>query len=74
MYLTLCHSLDCSPPGSSVYVIFSDKNTGMDCHFSPPGESSHPGMRSVSSMSPALQMGFLPAEPPGKPSELLNYF
>ena len=31
--LTLCDSLDCSPPGSSVYGIFPGKNTGVGCHF-----------------------------------------
>ena len=25
--------LNCSPPGSSVHGIFSEKNTGADCHF-----------------------------------------
>ena len=30
---TLCHPMDCSPPGSSVYGIFPGKNTGLGCHF-----------------------------------------
>ena len=30
--LTLCHLLDCSPPGSSVHGI-PGKNTGLGCHF-----------------------------------------
>ena len=31
--LTLCNSMDCSPPGSSVHGIFQAKNTGAGCHF-----------------------------------------
>ena len=31
--LTLCHPMDCSPPGSSVYGILQAKNTGVGCHF-----------------------------------------
>ena len=30
--LTLCDSLDCSPPGSSVHGDSPDKNTGVGCH------------------------------------------
>ena len=30
---TLCDSMDCSPPGSSVQGIFSGKNTEVGCHF-----------------------------------------
>ena len=30
--LTLCDSMDCSPPGSSVHGDFSGKNTGVGCH------------------------------------------
>ena len=30
---SLCDPMDCSPPGSSVHGIFSDKNTGVGCHF-----------------------------------------
>ena len=29
---TLCNTMDCSPPGSSVYGYSSGKNTGVDCH------------------------------------------
>ena len=31
--LTLCNSMDCSPPGSSIHGIFPGKNTRVDCHF-----------------------------------------
>ena len=30
--LTLCNSMDCSPPGSSVHGDCPDKNTGVGCH------------------------------------------
>ena len=29
---TLCDSMDCSPPGSSVHGIFQVRNTGVGCH------------------------------------------
>ena len=31
--LTLCDTMDCSLPGSSVHGIFPGKNTGVGCHF-----------------------------------------
>ena len=31
--LTLCNSVDYSPPGSSIHGIISVKNTGAGCHF-----------------------------------------
>ena len=46
--LTLCDSMDCSPPGSSVHGDSPDKNTGVDCHalfqgiF--PTQGSNPGL------------------------------
>ena len=30
--LTLCKSMDCSPPGSSVHEVSPGKNTGVGCH------------------------------------------
>ena len=30
--LTLCHPMDCSPPGSSVHGDSPGKNTGVGCH------------------------------------------
>ena len=35
--------------------------------FPPPGDLSDPGVEPVSPVSPALQAGFLPAEPSGNP-------
>ena len=34
---TLCHPMDCSPPGSSIHGIFQAKfsSTGVACHFLP---------------------------------------
>ena len=31
-HLTLCNSMDCSPPGSSVHGDSPGKNTGVGCH------------------------------------------
>ena len=33
LYLTLCNSMDYSPPGSSVHGNSPGKNTGVGCHF-----------------------------------------
>ena len=30
--LTLCNSMDCSPPGSSIHEDSPGKNTGVGCH------------------------------------------
>ena len=35
--LTLCNSMDCSPPGSSVHGDSPSKNTGVSCHALLPG-------------------------------------
>ena len=45
---------------------FSVKNTGVGCHFPPPGDLSNPGMESTSPVSPPLQADSLPTEPSGK--------
>ena len=41
---------------------------GLSCP--PPGNLPNPGIESV---SPALHVGSLPTEPPGKPPNLLNF-
>ena len=41
---------------------FSGKNTGMGCHFLPPGDLPDPGIEPASPMSPVLQGGSSPAE------------
>ena len=40
---------------------FSDKNTGVGCHFPPPRGLPNPGIKLRSSVSPALQVDTLPA-------------
>ena len=63
--LTLCNPKDCSPPGSSIHGDSPGKNTGEGCHARPPqGDLPNPG---TEPRSPALQVNFLPSEPPGKP-------
>ena len=62
---TLCDPMDCSPPGSSVFLLLQyspDKNTGMGCHFLLQGDLPHPG---IEPRSPALQADSLTSEPPG---------
>ena len=48
---------------------FSGKNTGVGCHFPPPGDLPDPGIKLA---SPALQAGCLPADPSGKPLSLVQ--
>ena len=59
---TICDPMDYSLPGSSVHGDSPGKNTEIGCP--PPGDLSNPG---VELRSPALQIDFLPSEPPGKP-------
>ena len=49
---------------------FSGKNTGMGCHFPPPGDCTNPGIKPMSPVSPELQKDSLPAMPLGKPTLL----
>ena len=59
----LCHPMDCSPPGSSVHGDSPGKNTGEGCRALLQGIFPNP---QIEPMSPALQVGSLPSEPPGK--------
>ena len=47
-HLTLCNSMDCSPPGSSVHGDSPGKNTGVGCHSLLQGifpiQGSNPGL------------------------------
>ena len=62
---TLCDSVYCSPPGSSVHGDSPSENTGVGCHAPPsPGGLPNPG---IEPGSPALQADSLPAELSGKP-------
>ena len=60
--LTLCDSLDCSLPGSSVHGVFQARI--LEWIALPfPGDLSNPGMEPVSLGIPALQADSFPAEP-----------
>ena len=61
---TLCDPVDCSPPGSSVHVIFQARILRWAAIPSP-GDLPNPGIKA---RSPAWQADSLPSEPPGKPS------
>ena len=55
----------CAQPTRLVYPWdFSDKNTGVGCHFLPPGYFPSPGIESI---SPALAGGLFTPELPAKP-------
>ena len=63
--LTLCHPMDCSPPGSSVHRVFQEKYwSGLPCP--PPGDQNH-----VSCISCTAGRFFTP-EPQGKPNRSRN--
>ena len=56
---TLCHSMDCIPPGSSVHRLLQTKyQSGLS--FPSPGDLPDPGIKP---WSPALQADSLPFEP-----------
>ena len=64
--LTLCDPRDCSLPGSSVHGNLQARTLEwVACP--PPGDLPDPG---IEPGSPALQMGSLPSEPPGKPMQM----
>ena len=64
--LTLCDSMDCSLPGSSVHGIFQARILEW-VSMPSPGDLPNPGIEPVFPGSLALQAGYLPTEPPGKP-------
>ena len=51
---TIPDPMDYSPPGSSCSWNFSGKNTGVGCHFPPPGHLLNPVIKSACLVSPAL--------------------
>ena len=66
--LTLCDSMDCSPPGSSVHgILQAEYWGGKPIPF--PGDLPDSGIKPG---SPALQADSLLSEPPGKPLLLVN--
>ena len=60
---TLCNTLDCSLPGSSVHEV-SQQEHWSGLSFPTPGGLPDPG---IEPRSCALQVNSLPSEPPGKP-------
>ena len=66
---TLCDPLDCCLPGSSVHGIFQARVLD-GLPFPTPGDLPDPGIEPTSPLSPALQVGSLPSESPGKPCTL----
>ena len=63
---SLCDPLECSPPVSSVNGIFQARIPQW-MPFPSPRDLSHPGIESVSPVSPALQVDSLTVDPSGKP-------
>ena len=57
--LTLCHPMDCSPPGSSVRGILQARVLEWVARPSP-GDLPNPGIEPVSPMAPVLQADSLP--------------
>ena len=65
-YPTLCNSFDLQPAQLLCPWDFSGKNTGVGCHFPPPGDLPDPGIKPAAFVPPALQADSLPTEPLGK--------
>ena len=63
--LTLCNSMDCSLPGSSVHGILQANTGWSGLAFPSPEYLPNPG---IEPGSPALQADSLPSEPPGRPN------
>ena len=61
--LTLCNSMDCSPPGSSIHGNSPGKNIGVGLPCSPPRDLLNPV---IEPRSPAFQVDALSSEPPGE--------
>ena len=59
--LTLCNSMDCSLPGSSLHGIFPGKNIGVGRHSLLQGNVPDPG---IEPRSPAMQADSLLSEAP----------
>ena len=71
---TLCDSMDCSPPGSSVHGDFPGKNTGVGCHALLQGIFRTQGLNLHLLVLPALAGGFFPSELPGKRLHCISYY
>ena len=66
---TLCDPVDCSPPGFSVHGISRLEYWG-GLPFPSPGDLPDPG---IDPRSPPLQADFLPSEPPGSNTYLVDF-
>ena len=64
---TLCSSMDCSLPGSSVHGISPGKNTRVGCHFLLQGNLPNPGIEPISPVCLLHCRRILYHYPPGKP-------
>ena len=64
--LSLCNSMDCSPPGSSVHgtVGFSKQEYWSKLPFPPPEDLPNLGMEAASLVSPALSGRFFTTSAP----------
>ena len=62
--LTVCNTMDCSLPGSSVYGVLEWQEYWRGLPFPSPGDLPDSGIRP---RFPTLQVDALPSEPPGKP-------
>jgi len=60
--------MDCKPARLLYPSDFPGKNTGVGCHFPPPGDLPDPRMEAV---SPVLQVDSLSSELLGKPFYIL---
>ena len=60
---TLCDTMDCSPPGSSVHGDSFQEEYWSELSCPPPGDLPNPGIKP---RSPALQSDSLLSKPPGK--------
>ena len=64
-HTTLCDTMDCSPPGSSVHGILQARYwSGLP--FLPPGDLPNPGLEPTWLKSPAFAGGFFTLVPPRK--------
>ena len=69
--LTLCNTMDCSLPGSSVYGVLKWQEYWSGLPFPSPGDLPNSGNEPG---SPELQADSLPSEPPGKPHDTLQSY
>ena len=70
--LTLCDTMDCSPPGSSGHGDSPGKKTGAGCHALLQRDLPNPGIKPASLISCVSQKGSLPLVPPGKPHTIIS--